>query len=97
MKKLAAAALTAALAALVCAPTAGAGLPKPKDTARIDVPESIAGVGLGGKIKRANKEKAIKKVMTGCLAERGYTVAGWTKAGKAPKVVEGAGAEAVTK
>lgn len=54
------------------------------------LPFALIGGAVGmAKIKRANKEKAIKKVMTGCLAERGYTVAGWTKAGKAPKVVEG--------
>ncbi len=55
MKKLATAALAAALAALLLAPAAGAGLPKPKATKRIDVPESVAGVVLKKKIKQANK------------------------------------------
>ena len=54
------------------------------------LPVALIGGAIGmAKIKRAKKEKAIQKVMTGCLAERGYTVAGWTKAGKAPKVVAG--------
>jgi hypothetical protein len=55
MKKLASAALTAVVAALVLAPAAGAGLPNPKDTKRIEVPDSIAGVALKEKIKRADK------------------------------------------
>ena len=53
------------------------------------LPFALVGGAVGmAKIKRAKKEKAIQKVMGGCLAERGYTVAGWTKAGKAPKVVD---------
>ena len=32
------------------------------------------------KHKRNKKEKAIKTVMAGCLRERGYDVAGWTRA-----------------
>ena len=55
MKKLATGALAAAAVALALAPAAGAGLPKPKDTAKIDVPDSIAGVVLKKKIKLANK------------------------------------------
>ncbi len=46
-------------------------------------------VAIGGavgmaKAKRAKKEKAIKTAMTGCLAERGYLVQDWVKAGKKP-------------
>ena len=44
-------------------------------------------VAIGGavgmaKMKRAKKEKAIKTAMTGCLAERGYTVTSWEKVAK---------------
>jgi hypothetical protein len=55
MKKLTPALLVAAVAALLCAVTASAGLPKPKDTDAIKVPESIAGVSLKLSIKKANK------------------------------------------
>jgi hypothetical protein len=38
------------------------------------------------KMKRAQKEKAIKTALGGCLAERGHDVAGWEKTGrKVPK------------
>lgn len=55
MKKLATGALAATLAVLALAPAADAGLPKPKDTSKIVVPDSIAGVVLKEKIKQANK------------------------------------------
>ena len=63
------------------------------------LPFALVGGAVGmAKIKRAKKEQAIQRVMTGCLAERGYTVAGWTKAGKAPKVIAaGSPAETITK
>ena len=54
------------------------------------IPVALIGGAFGmSRIKRGKKEKAIQEVMTGCLAERGYTVAGWTKAGKKPTVVGG--------
>ena len=54
------------------------------------IPVALIGGAFGmSRVKRSNKEKAIQQVMTGCLAERGYTVAGWTKAGKKPKAVGG--------
>ena len=34
------------------------------------------------KMKRAKKEAAIKKVIGGCLQERGYSVASWERAAK---------------
>ena len=55
MRKLVVAGLAIAAVGLMSASTASAGLPKPKDTKRIDVPESIAGVELGMKIKRADR------------------------------------------
>jgi hypothetical protein len=38
-------------------------------------------------MKRANKERAIKRAMGGCMAERGYQVASWTKTGRKVAVV----------
>jgi hypothetical protein len=34
------------------------------------------------KMKRAKKEDAIKQVISGCLQERGYSVASWERAKK---------------
>ncbi len=50
-------------------------------------------VALGGawgmaKMKRAKKERAIQVAMEGCLQERGFHVAGWSKAAKKPVIVE---------
>jgi hypothetical protein len=39
------------------------------------------------RVKRAKKERAIKTALEGCLAERGYEVAGWSKAMKKPVIV----------
>lgn len=39
------------------------------------------------KMKRAKKERAIKTAMTGCLQQRGYQVAGWSRAAKKPVIV----------
>ena len=59
------------------------------------LPFALVGGAVGmAKIKRAKKEQAIKRVMTGCLAERGFTVAGWTKTGKKAVVAAGASAGA---
>ena len=52
------------------------------------LPVAILGGAWGmSRMKRAKKEKAIKDSMTGCLHERGYEVAGWSKALKGPAVV----------
>jgi len=40
----------------------------------------IGGAFTRAKMKRAKKEKAIKTVMTGCLHEHGYDIAGWERA-----------------
>ncbi|MGI8610671.1 MAG: hypothetical protein ACR2KH_00110 [Sphingomicrobium sp.] len=50
-------------------------------------------VALGGawgmaKMKRAKKETAIKTAMVGCLQERGYQVAGWSKGVKKATMVQ---------
>jgi len=56
MAKPTASLLAVAAAALLVAPGAGAALPRPKHTSEIDVPRSIAGVGLGTPIARADRE-----------------------------------------
>ena len=49
------------------------------------LPFALVGGAVGmAKAKRARKEKAIKTALTGCLAERGYHVQQWVKAGKRP-------------
>ncbi|HEX6218761.1 MAG TPA: hypothetical protein VFZ35_05765, partial [Sphingomicrobium sp.] len=51
------------------------------------LPFAILGGAWGmSRAKRAKKEKAIKIALEGCLAERGYQVVGWSKAGKTPVV-----------
>ena len=53
------------------------------------LPFAIVGGAWGmSKIKRANKERAIKAAMAGCLKERGYEVAGWSKSLKKPVVAQ---------
>jgi hypothetical protein len=52
------------------------------------LPVAIIGGAWGmSRAKRAKKEAAIKTAMGGCLSERGYQVAGWSKALKEPVVV----------
>lgn len=52
------------------------------------LPFAIVGGAWGmAKMKRAKKERAIKSAMTGCLQERGYQVAGWSKPAKKPAMV----------
>lgn len=47
------------------------------------LPFAILGGAWGmSKMKRAKKERAIKTALEGCLAERGYQVAAWTRTGK---------------
>jgi hypothetical protein len=47
------------------------------------IPFAILGGAWGmAKMKRAKKEQAIKTALQGCLHERGYDVASWSKAGK---------------
>jgi hypothetical protein len=49
------------------------------------LPFAILGGAWGmSKMKRAQKEAAVKRAMEGCLAERGYTVTAWQKAPKKP-------------
>ncbi len=49
------------------------------------LPFAVLGGAWGmSRMKRAKKERAIKTALEGCLSERGYEVAGWTKASKRP-------------
>ena len=52
------------------------------------LPFAILGGAWGmSKMKRSKKERAIKTALGGCLAERGYQVAGWSKAVRKPTIV----------
>ena len=49
----------------------------------IAIPFVVVGSAFGmARAKRHRKEKAVQKVMEGCLRERGYEVASWEKASK---------------
>ncbi len=53
------------------------------------LPFAILGGAWGmARAKRAKKEHAIKTALAGCLEERGYQVAGWSKAAKKPAIVQ---------
>lgn len=53
------------------------------------LPFAILGGAWGlSRMKRAKKEQAIKTAMEGCLKERGYQVAGWSRSVEKPVVVE---------
>jgi hypothetical protein len=47
---------------------------------------AVGGAWMMANAKRSKKEKAIQKVMAGCLTERGHTIVGWEKTGKKMKV-----------
>ena len=77
----AAGAATAAVGGTAAAAAAGyAGMAAAAATVVL-LPFAIVGGAWGmSKIKRAKKERAIKTALEGCLHERGYEVAGWSKA-----------------
>ena len=51
------------------------------------LPFAVIGGAWGmSRAKRAKKERAIKTAMEGCLQERGFHVAGWSKAAHKPAV-----------
>jgi hypothetical protein len=55
------------------------------------LPFVIVGGAWGmSRMKRAKKERAIKTALAGCLQERGYAVASWSKASKNPVAVPAA-------
>jgi len=47
---------------------------------------AVGGAWMMANAKRSRKEKAIQKVMAGCLSERGHVIVGWEKTGKKMKV-----------
>ena len=85
---LAAGGATAAIGSTAAAATAGyAGMAVAAATIVL-LPFAVLGGAWGlSRAKRAQKERAIKTAMEGCLAERGYQVAGWSKSVKRPVVV----------
>lgn len=84
----AAGAATAAVGGTAAAATAGyAGMAAAAATVVL-LPFAILGGAWGmSRVKRARKERAIKAIMEGCLLERGYSVAGWSKSVNKPTVV----------
>lgn len=53
------------------------------------LPFAVVGGAWGmSRMKRARKERAIKTAMEGCLHERGFEVAGWSKTIHNPQVVQ---------
>lgn len=85
----AAGAATAAAGGTAAAAAGGyAGLAAASATVVL-LPFAILGGAWGmSRMKRAKKERAIKTAIEGCLRERGYQVAGWSKAVKKPVVVQ---------
>lgn len=79
----AAGAATAAVGGTAAAATAGyAGMAAAAATVVL-LPFAILGGAWGmSRMKRAKKERAIKIALEGCLQERGYDIAGWTKVQK---------------
>ena len=84
----AAGAATAAVGGTAAAATAGyAGMAAAAATVVL-LPFAVLGGAWGmSRVKRAKKERAVKTAMEGCLLERGYQVAGWSKAVKRPAVI----------
>ena len=85
----AAGATTAAVGSTAAAAVGGyAGLAAASATIVL-LPFAVVGGAWGmAKMKRAKKERAIKASMEGCLEQRGYQVAGWSKAVKKATVVK---------
>ena len=53
------------------------------------LPFAIVGGAWGmSRMKRTKKERAVKAAMQGCLAERGYQVAGWSRSVKKATIVK---------
>jgi hypothetical protein len=67
-------------AAAAAGPWAGAAV---ASATVVLLPFAILGGAWGmSRMKRANKERAIKRAMSGCMEERGFQVAGWAKTGR---------------
>jgi hypothetical protein len=79
---------TAAIGSAAAAAGGYAGLAAASATIVL-LPFAIVGGAWGvSKMKRAKKERAIKAAMEGCLSQRGYQVAGWSKSLNKPVVTQ---------
>ncbi|MEJ7776977.1 MAG: hypothetical protein WKF52_06295 [Sphingomicrobium sp.] len=86
----AATAVAGGAAATSMAPAVGAAL---ASATVVLLPFAILGGAWGmSRMKRAKKERAIKTALEGCLQERGYEIAGWSKGIKKPVIDEPASA-----
>ncbi len=82
-------AATAAVGGTAAAAAAGYGGMAVAAATIVLLPFALVGGAWGmSRMKRTAKEKAVKTAMEGCLAERGYQVAGWSKAAKKPVVIK---------
>ena len=82
-----AAAGTAAIGGTAAAAAGGYGGLAVASATIVLLPFALIGGAWGlSRMKRAKKERAIKTALAGCLGERGYEVAGWTKALKKPVI-----------
>lgn len=80
-----AAAGTAAIGGTAAAAAGGYGGLAVAGATIVLLPFALLGGAWGmSRMKRAKKERAIKIALEGCLRERGYEVAGWTKVQKSP-------------
>lgn len=80
-----AAAGTAAIGGTAAAAAGGFGGLAVAGATIVLLPFALLGGAWGmSRMKRAKKERAIKVALEGCLRERGYEVAGWTKVQKRP-------------
>lgn len=79
---------TAALGGTAAAMAGGWGGVALASATVVLLPFAVVGGAWGmSRMKRARKERAIKTAMEGCLQDRGFHVAGWSKAIARPTVV----------
>ncbi len=82
----AATAVAGGAAATSMVPAVGAAL---ASATLVLLPFAILGGAWGmSKAKRAKKERAVKTAMEGCLKERGYAIAGWSRGVTKPAIVQ---------
>ncbi len=82
----AATAVAGGAAATSMVPAVGAAL---ASATLVLLPFAILGGAWGmSRTKRAKKERAVKTAMEGCLSERGYQVAGWSKGTTRPVLAQ---------
>lgn len=83
-----AAAGTAAVGGTAAAVAGGYGGLAVASATIVLLPFALIGGAWGmSRMKRAKKERAIKLALEGCLKERGYEVAGWSRSGSNPTPV----------